>query len=230
MFEFSVFLVFENDEVENPKKYVRRVGGGLETSLSRNTGRWVSHHSAKLVTGVGDIAFWWQNDCFWPFEFSVKKDPEPCPIRGFMNQPDFRRPRDPLTGREGYSTVGVLQTVRAWSILTEGGRTDPLIPGEVYEARKRQQGLIPGKPVVPLAATTRSDFELGLISKLKSRVWFWPFTISQTIQFWNQTKFIKETKNKRVTLNSTSYNHLSDSMILRLRRFQSRWCWFFINL
>ena len=57
-----------------------------------------------------------------------------------MNQPDFRRPRDPLTGREGYSTV--------------------------YEARKRQQGLIPGKPVAPLAATTRSDFELGSISEL----------------------------------------------------------------
>lgn len=58
-----------------------------------------------------------------------------------MNQPDFRRPRDPLTGREGYSTV--------------------------YEARKRQQGLVPGKPVAPLAATTRSDFELGMISKVE---------------------------------------------------------------
>ena len=33
MFDCLVVLVFENDEVENSKKYVRRVGGSLEGSL-----------------------------------------------------------------------------------------------------------------------------------------------------------------------------------------------------
>ena len=37
--------------------------------------------------------------------FSVKRDTEPRPIRGFLRDPDFRRGRDPLTGREGYSTI-----------------------------------------------------------------------------------------------------------------------------
>ena len=37
--------------------------------------------------------------------FSAKRDTEPRPIRGFLRDPDFRRGRDPLTGREGYSTI-----------------------------------------------------------------------------------------------------------------------------
>ena len=43
-------------------------------------------------------------NCFAIF-FSIKRDTEPRPIRGFLRDPDFRRGRDPLTGREGYSTI-----------------------------------------------------------------------------------------------------------------------------
>ena len=41
----------------------------------------------------------------WKVFFSAKRDTEPRPIRGFLRDPDFRRGRDPLTGREGYSTI-----------------------------------------------------------------------------------------------------------------------------
>ena len=41
----------------------------------------------------------------WKLFFSAKRDTEPRPIRGFLRDPDFRRGRDPLTGREGYSTI-----------------------------------------------------------------------------------------------------------------------------
>ena len=42
---------------------------------------------------------------FLNYFFSAKRDTEPRPIRGFLRDPDFRRGRDPLTGREGYSTI-----------------------------------------------------------------------------------------------------------------------------
>lgn len=51
-----------------------------------------------------------------------------------MRDPDFRRGRDPLTGREGYSTI--------------------------YEARKKVNTLIHSKPVKPIQSTRKSDFEL----------------------------------------------------------------------
>ena len=45
------------------------------------------------------------HELFCNIFFSVKRDTEPRPIRGFLRDPDFRRGRDPLTGREGYSTI-----------------------------------------------------------------------------------------------------------------------------
>ena len=44
-------------------------------------------------------------EIFCNYFFSAKRDTEPRPIRGFLRDPDFRRGRDPLTGREGYSTI-----------------------------------------------------------------------------------------------------------------------------
>merc|ERR1719308_117006 len=70
----------------------------------------------------------------WRDPESVKRDTEPRPIRGFLRDPDFRRGRDPLTGREGYSTI--------------------------YEARKKVNTLIHSKPVKPIQSTRKSDFEL----------------------------------------------------------------------
>ena len=52
--------------------------------------KWKIH----ICVGVFSIIF-----------FSAKRDTEPRPIRGFLRDPDFRRGRDPLTGREGYSTI-----------------------------------------------------------------------------------------------------------------------------
>lgn len=70
----------------------------------------------------------------WRDPESQKRDTEPRPIRGFLRNPDFRRGRDPLTGREGYSII--------------------------YEARKKKQSLIHSKPVKPIQNTRKSDFEL----------------------------------------------------------------------
>jgi len=70
----------------------------------------------------------------WRDPESQKRDTEPRPIRGFLRNPDFREGRDPLTGREGYSTI--------------------------YEARKKMQTLVHAKPVKPIQASRKSDFEL----------------------------------------------------------------------
>ena len=53
-----------------------------------------------LLASVTQIFVAWKNGIF-----SAKRDTEPRPIRGFLRDPDFRRGRDPLTGREGYSTI-----------------------------------------------------------------------------------------------------------------------------
>lgn len=70
----------------------------------------------------------------WRDPESAKLDCKPKPIRGFLRNPDFRAGRDPVTGREGYATI--------------------------YEARKKMQTLIHHKPVKPIQATRKSDFEL----------------------------------------------------------------------
>jgi len=70
----------------------------------------------------------------WRDPESVKRETEPRPIRGFLRNPDFRCGRDPLTGREGYSTI--------------------------YEARRKVNTLIHSKPVKPIQVTRKSDFEL----------------------------------------------------------------------
>jgi len=61
-------------------------------------------------------------------------DAKPKPIRGFLRNPDYRSARDPLTGKEGYSTI--------------------------YEAKKRKQTLIHQVPVKPIQSLRKSDYEL----------------------------------------------------------------------
>ena len=66
--------------------------------------------------------------------FSAKRDTEPRPIRGFLRDPDFRRGRDPLTGREGYSTI--------------------------YEARKKVNTLVSRLLIVRICETS-SDWSIS---------------------------------------------------------------------